>query len=56
MPRVISRLKKIIDRNFEANFGTILFVDEMGKFLESAAHDLIDIYLFQQIAEMALPE
>lgn len=51
--RVISTLKKMIDRNFEANYGTILFVDEMGKFLESAAHDLLDIYLFQQIAEIA---
>ena len=51
--RVISTLRKLIDRNFEANFGTVLFVDEMGKFLESAADDSIDIYLFQQIAEIA---
>ncbi len=33
--------------------GLILFVDEMGKFLEAAAQDEVDIYIFQQLAETA---
>lgn len=31
----------------------VLFVDEMGKFLEGAAHRGSDIFLFQELAEMA---
>ena len=33
--------------------GLILFIDEMGKFLEAAAQDGVDIYVFQQLAEAA---
>ena len=33
--------------------GLILFIDEMGKFLEGAARDGSDLYLFQQLAEIA---
>lgn len=33
--------------------GLIVFIDEMGKFLEAAAQDGTDIYLFQQLAEAA---
>ncbi len=33
--------------------GLILFVDEMGKFLEGASQDGSDIYLLQQLAEAA---
>lgn len=33
--------------------GLILFIDEMGKFLEAAAHENADIYVFQQLAEAA---
>jgi hypothetical protein len=33
--------------------GIVLFIDEMGKFLEAAAHDNNDIYVFQQLAEAA---
>ena len=33
--------------------GLIIFIDEMGKFLEGAAHDGLDIYIFQQLAELA---
>src|SRR5690625_4888754 len=33
--------------------GLILFLDEMGKFLEAAAQDGSDVYLFQQLAEAA---
>ena len=31
----------------------MVFIDEMGKFLEAAAHDGTDIYFFQQLAELA---
>lgn len=33
--------------------GLVLFIDEMGKFLEAAAQDRADIYVFQQLAEAA---
>ncbi len=33
--------------------GLILFIDEMGKFLEAAARDSSDIYVLQQLAEAA---
>lgn len=33
--------------------GLILFIDEMGKFLEAAAHERTDIYVFQELAEAA---
>ena len=33
--------------------GVIIFIDEMGKFLEGAAYDGTDIYFFQQLAELA---
>lgn len=33
--------------------GLVLFIDEMGKFLEAAAQDGADIYVFQQLAEAA---
>ncbi|MEQ9448841.1 MAG: hypothetical protein RLN70_08020, partial [Rhodospirillaceae bacterium] len=33
--------------------GLVVFIDEMGKFLEGAAHEGADIYIFQQLAELA---
>lgn len=33
--------------------GVILFIDEMGKFLEAAAQNEADVYIFQQLAEAA---
>ena len=33
--------------------GVVLFIDEMGKFLEAAVRDRSDIYIFQQLAEAA---
>lgn len=50
--RVISTLKEALSCS-ENHDGIILFVDEMGKFLESAAHEASDIYVFQQLAEAA---
>lgn len=37
----------------QANNGVILFVDEMGKFLENSVNGANDIYFFQQLAEAA---
>ena len=31
----------------------MVIIDEMGKFLESAAYDSSDVYFFQQLAEIA---
>jgi hypothetical protein len=33
--------------------GVIVFIDEMGKFLEAAAQNGADLYIFQQLAELA---
>lgn len=47
---ILSKLEKISKKES----GIILFVDEMGKFLEKASNDTsIDVYLFQQLAELA---
>ena len=51
--RVLGTLKEIAARNPRAGGGLAVFIDEMGKFLEAAAHDGSDIYLFQQLAELA---
>ena len=37
----------------KAHGGLILFIDEMGKFLEAAAQDGSDIYILQELAEAA---
>ena len=50
---VLDTLKRIASQNPRAGGGLIVFIDEMGKFLESAAYDGSDIYLFQQLAEVA---
>ena len=40
-------------QNPKSHGGLIVFIDEMGKFLEAAAQDGSDIYIFQQLAEAA---
>ncbi len=43
-----------LEKRSKINGGLVLFIDEMGKFLEKATNDSsIDVYLFQQIAELA---
>lgn len=51
--QVIDAAKEISSRDQRTSGGLIVFVDEMGKFLESAAYDGSDIHLFQQLAELA---
>ena len=50
---VLDMLKQIASQNPRACGGLIVFIDEMGKFLESAAYDGSDIYFFQLLAEVA---
>ena len=50
---VFDALKRIAKRAPTQDGGLIVFIDEMGKFLEGAAYDGTDIYFFQQLAEIA---
>ena len=51
--QVLSSLKRISEEHPRARGGLMVLIDEMGKFLESAAHEGSDIYFFQQLAEVA---
>ena len=51
--RVLDALDEIAERNPRTVGGLLVFIDEMGKFLEAAANDGSDIYLFQGLAEQA---
>ena len=46
-------LQNLAAQHPRAGGGLLVFIDEMGKFLEAAAHDGTDIYFFQQLAELA---
>ena len=50
---LISALTKAAASKPKTHGGLILFVDEMGKFLEAAAQDGSDIYILQELAEAA---
>ena len=50
---LISTLARIAAEKPRSHGGLILFIDEMGKFLEAAAQDSSDIYILQQLAEAA---
>ena len=50
---VFDALIRIAKRAPTQNGGLIVFIDEMGKFLEGAAYDGTDIHFFQQLAEIA---
>ena len=50
---VFKTLTRIAKRTPKKHGGLMVFVDEMGKFLEGAAYDGTDIYFFQQLAEIA---
>ena len=50
---VLETLEDIAARNPRSGGGLVLFIDELGKFLEAAARDGTDIHLFQQLAELA---
>lgn len=50
---VFDALSRISKRAPTQYGGVIIFIDEMGKFLEGATYDGTDIYFFQQLAEIA---
>ena len=50
---VLNALEAILAQNPRAGGGLVVFIDELGKFLEAAARDGTDIHLFQQLAELA---
>ena len=52
--KLIATLTAASAENSETHGGLILFIDEMGKFLEAAARDSSDIYILQQLAESSL--
>lgn len=49
----LDALDSIARRDSRKRGGLLVIIDEMGKFLESAAYDGTDIYFFQQLAELA---
>ena len=49
--KVIAHLAK--DAVSDEHDGVVLFIDEMGKFLEAAAQNDADVYILQQLAEAA---
>lgn len=49
----LEHLQNLAAQYPRAGGGLLVFIDEMGKFLEAAAHDGTDIYFFQQLAELA---
>lgn len=51
--QVVNTLIDLATNKPKTHGGLILFVDEMGKFLEAAAQDGSDVYIFQQLAEAA---
>ena len=50
---IINTLTKAVGSASKSKGGVVLFIDEMGKFLEVATRDGTDIYIFQQLAELA---
>ena len=50
---LIGTLLKVAAEQPKTHGGLLLFIDEMGKFLEAAARDGSDIYVLQQLAEAA---
>lgn len=50
---LLNALTKVSASNADSCAGLLLFIDEMGKFLEGAARGLSDIHVLQQIAEIA---
>lgn len=46
-------ISEVASENPRSHGGIIIFIDEMGKFLEAAAQERSDIYIFQQLAEAA---
>ena len=52
-PKLIAALTELATQKPRTYGGLVLFIDEMGKFLEAAAQDGSDIYILQELAEAA---
>lgn len=50
---LIQAVMEAMEANPKSCGGLVIFIDEMGKFLEAAAQNGTDIYIFQQLAEAA---
>ena len=50
---VLDTVDELAQSNPGSYGGLLIFIDEMGKFLEAAANSLTDIYLLQELAEQA---
>ncbi len=50
---VLETIDEIAKYNPRSYGGLLVFIDEMGKFLEAAANDNTDLFLFQELAERA---
>ena len=51
--KLLRAVSEAADNRSKGYGGVVLFIDEMGKFLEAAAQEGADIYVFQQLAEAA---
>ena len=51
--QVLEELSDVAARDPDSSGGLMVLIDEMGKFLEGAARDIVDVYFFQQLAEIA---
>lgn len=50
---ILQQIKALAAESPKSHGGVLIVVDEMGKTLEGAAHDGHDIFLLQQVAELA---
>ena len=50
---VLDTIDEIAKNDRRSYGGLLVFIDEMGKFLEAAANDKTDLFLFQELAERA---
>ena len=50
---VLDTIEEIAGSDRNSYGGLLVFIDEMGKFLEGAANDNTDLFLFQELAERA---
>ena len=51
---ILNKLSEVAKRTPHTSGGLVVLIDEMGKFLEGAAHDGTDIFFFQELAELAV--
>jgi hypothetical protein len=51
--RVLEALETATAADSRTSGGILVFIDEMGKLLEAATQEGVDIYFFQQLAELA---